>query len=393
MTNDAFLDAVQTSCDIGALFFRGNWEDYGAKTTLRLKDGRTTPYFFNAGAFNTGGFVNVMGDAFAEMIAHDIEGGAKITHLFGPAYKGNAIATATALSLYHNHGIDLPFIFDDKVSGKLVFNPHHTGRGVSEVVGEHLDDIVAGIVDHDIDLLASPSPESSVLAVAVASELARQRGMDIGFAYDRLVAKTHGDETGSTGNVQYVGVKPSDRTILIVHNPLYTTPPRVMDFGDILKGQGADVVGTMRMPYSLEDGLTFSDGDRPVVLDDVGTSMRTKVDAMQLVAESAFDHQVSDVEVPGVYIFVDRQQCAPVYSVEGDMSTVQHGVRGADAIGDFVTTHSGTFVRSVLGITAMIEAVREHGIPLKVDGVMQQLPAGTLGQFERYQQTYGVEGR
>ncbi|MBT3407012.1 hypothetical protein HN419_07715 [Candidatus Woesearchaeota archaeon] len=393
MANDAFLDAVRTSCKIGALFFRGNWEDPGAESTLNLKDGRTTPYFFNAGAFNTGSLVNIMGDAFAEMIAADIEGGTLITHLFGPAYKGNAIATATALSLYHNHDINLPFVFDDKVSGRLVFNPHHTGKGMAEVVGEHLDDVVSNIVDHDVDLIASPSPESSVLAVAVASELARRRGMDVGFAYDRLVAKTHGDETGFKGNVQYVGVKPKGRTVMIVHNSLYTTPDRVVDFGRVLEDQGATPFGTMRMPYSLDDGLSFVSGDRPAIIDDVGTSMKTKVDAMGLVTEEAFRRGVDDVQASGVYIFVDREQCGPVYTVPGDTSTVQHGVRGDDAIGEFLDQNRHMFVSSVLGITAMIDAVREHGIELKVDDVMQQLPAGTHGQFERYQHTYGVDAR
>jgi orotate phosphoribosyltransferase len=90
--------------DTGALFF-----DKG----LVLKDGRPTPYFVNLGGFNTGRLLLEMGSLFSEMlIGRSLAD--KIDIIVGPSYKGSAIASATAASLYRNHGIDLRFDYDRK---------------------------------------------------------------------------------------------------------------------------------------------------------------------------------------------------------------------------------------------------------------------------------------
>ena len=61
-----------------------------------LKSGRISPYFFNAGNFNDGQALNVLGEAYAELYeAHNIT----TPHLFGPAYKGISLATATSIAL------------------------------------------------------------------------------------------------------------------------------------------------------------------------------------------------------------------------------------------------------------------------------------------------------
>lgn len=76
-----------------------------------LKSGRISPYFFNAGLFNTGRDLARLGKFYAaalvdSAIEHDL--------LFGPAYKGIPIATTTAVALCEHHNIDIPYCFNRK---------------------------------------------------------------------------------------------------------------------------------------------------------------------------------------------------------------------------------------------------------------------------------------
>jgi len=76
-----------------------------------LKSGRTSPYFFNAGAFDDGASLAILGRAYAQAI---VRSGLEFDMLFGPAYKGIPLAAATAASLYALHGRNLPFAFNRK---------------------------------------------------------------------------------------------------------------------------------------------------------------------------------------------------------------------------------------------------------------------------------------
>jgi orotate phosphoribosyltransferase len=76
-----------------------------------LKSGRTSPYFFNAGLFNTGGDLARLGRFYAAALQDS-----KIDYnlLFGPAYKGIPIATTTAVALSDSYNIDMPYCFNRK---------------------------------------------------------------------------------------------------------------------------------------------------------------------------------------------------------------------------------------------------------------------------------------
>ena len=76
-----------------------------------LKSGRISPYFFNAGLFNTGQDMDRLGSFYAQAIHH-----AKLQFdvLFGPAYKGIPLAAITVGSLYRDFNIDKPYAFDRK---------------------------------------------------------------------------------------------------------------------------------------------------------------------------------------------------------------------------------------------------------------------------------------
>jgi orotate phosphoribosyltransferase len=76
-----------------------------------LKSGRNSPYFFNAGLFNTGSALASLGQHYAEAI---VNSGIEFDVLFGPAYKGIPLASVTAAALYENHNIDTLYAFNRK---------------------------------------------------------------------------------------------------------------------------------------------------------------------------------------------------------------------------------------------------------------------------------------
>ena len=76
-----------------------------------LKSGRVSPYFFNAGLFNSGSALAKLGRYYAEAI---VASGISFDILFGPAYKGIPIASAVAIALSDHHNIDVPWSFNRK---------------------------------------------------------------------------------------------------------------------------------------------------------------------------------------------------------------------------------------------------------------------------------------
>lgn len=91
-----------------------------------LKSGRKSPYFFNAGLFNSGRDLARLGQYYAQALQAS---GVPYDLLFGPAYKGIPIATTTAVALADKHNIDKPYCFNRKEAkthgegGNLVGSP------------------------------------------------------------------------------------------------------------------------------------------------------------------------------------------------------------------------------------------------------------------------------
>lgn len=76
-----------------------------------LKSGRTSPYFFNAGLINDGGSLARLGACYAQAI---VDAGIAFDMLFGPAYKGIPLATATAVAFAERHRRNVPLAYNRK---------------------------------------------------------------------------------------------------------------------------------------------------------------------------------------------------------------------------------------------------------------------------------------
>ena len=94
-------DFIRLCIDLGVLRFG----------EFTLKSGRSSPYFFNAGLFNTGRAIGSLGRHYARAAALS---GVPFDMLFGPAYKGIPLVTATAAAMAEHEGRDLPFAFNRK---------------------------------------------------------------------------------------------------------------------------------------------------------------------------------------------------------------------------------------------------------------------------------------
>lgn len=94
-------DFIELCARIGALKFG----------QFKLKSGRNSPYFFNAGLFNQGAAIAALGRAYAAALTAS---GLQFDRLFGPAYKGIPLVTVTAAALAEHEHRDLPFAFNRK---------------------------------------------------------------------------------------------------------------------------------------------------------------------------------------------------------------------------------------------------------------------------------------
>jgi orotate phosphoribosyltransferase len=133
-----------------------------------LKSGRESPYFFNAGLFSDGESAAVLGRCYADAISAS---GIRYDMLFGPAYKGIPLATATAVALAAHHGRSVPYAFNRKEA-----KTHGEGGGVigAALAGRVLivDDVItAGTAAREsVNLIRAAAAE----AVGVALALDRQ---------------------------------------------------------------------------------------------------------------------------------------------------------------------------------------------------------------------------
>ncbi len=132
---------------------------------FKLNSGRTSPYFLNTGNFANGSDLGTLSGFYAAIITQRFSTNYM---LYGPAYKGIPLATATALSLFADHGCSVPFAFDRKET------KDHGERGW--VVGAPLqgdvviveDVITSGLsVDRAVSAIRSQNARPAAVVIAL----------------------------------------------------------------------------------------------------------------------------------------------------------------------------------------------------------------------------------
>ncbi|NYT85075.1 orotate phosphoribosyltransferase [Pollutimonas harenae] len=162
--------------------------------SFKVKSGRMSPYFFNAGLFNTGRSVGRLAQFYAQAL---VDSGVEFNMLFGPAYKGIPLAATTAAALAQHPSLadsDVPFAFNRKEAkdhgegGVLVGAPLQ-GKVVI------IDDVItAGTsVRESVDIIRQAGAEPA--AVLIALDRMERAGADDALSAHSAVqdvAKTYG---------------------------------------------------------------------------------------------------------------------------------------------------------------------------------------------------------
>jgi orotate phosphoribosyltransferase len=130
-----------------------------------LKSGRHSPYFFNAGLFSDGEAARVLGRCYAAAL---VASGLQYDMLFGPAYKGIPLATATAIALAEQHGRNVPFAFNRKEAkdhgeGGTIVGPPLKGRVI--IVDDVVSDGAAKREAIELIRKAGATPTAILLAL------------------------------------------------------------------------------------------------------------------------------------------------------------------------------------------------------------------------------------
>jgi orotate phosphoribosyltransferase len=138
-----------------------------------LKSGRTSPYFFNAGLFNSGARLAALGGFYADAI---VQSGLEYDVLMGPAYKGIPIASATAVQLAARHDLDVPWCFNRKEAkdhgeGGLIVGSPLQGRALV------VDDVItAGTAIREVEQIVTDAGASLAGIVVAVDRQERGRG-------------------------------------------------------------------------------------------------------------------------------------------------------------------------------------------------------------------------
>lgn len=135
---------------------------------FRLKSGRDSPYFFNAGLFSDGEAAALLGRCYAAAI---VRSGLEFDMLFGPAYKGIPLVTAAAIGLAAHHGLTVPYAYNRKEAkehgegGLVVGAPLH-GRVLI------VDDVITAgtAVRESLELIRGAGAEPVGVALALDRE-------------------------------------------------------------------------------------------------------------------------------------------------------------------------------------------------------------------------------
>ncbi len=132
---------------------------------FKLKSGRLSPYFFNAGGFDNGYLLQKLGRFYAHTIKQQMDDDFM---LFGPAYKGIPLACATAIALADEYNMQIPFAFDRKEAKDHGEGGSIVGAPLSGKVVIIDDVITAGLsVGHSVRLIKEHGAEPMAVVIAL----------------------------------------------------------------------------------------------------------------------------------------------------------------------------------------------------------------------------------
>ena len=130
-----------------------------------LKSGRTSPYFFNAGLFNTGQALAKLGQYYADTI---VDSGIKFDVLFGPAYKGIPLAASCAIALSEKHDVNIPYCFNRKEAKAHGEGGNLVGAPLQGKVLIIDDVITAGTaITESMDIIKAHGAEAAGVVIAL----------------------------------------------------------------------------------------------------------------------------------------------------------------------------------------------------------------------------------
>lgn len=133
--------------------------------SFTLKSGRVSPYFFNAGLFNTGAHLAKLGRFYASAI---VDSGIAFDTLFGPAYKGIPLASAAAIALSEQHQRNVPWCFNRKEA-----KDHGEGGNIvgSPLKGRVLiiDDVITAgtAIRESMDIIQTAGAQAAGVVIAL----------------------------------------------------------------------------------------------------------------------------------------------------------------------------------------------------------------------------------
>ncbi|MGM0428448.1 MAG: hypothetical protein ACQEQ7_14575 [Thermodesulfobacteriota bacterium] len=188
----------------------------------------------------------------------------------------------------------------------------------------------------ETDIVLGPSYKGSAIALATTIALWQEHHVDLAFEYDRKEAKTHGEAR---------------------------------------KGKSVFV------------NQTLFDGCRIFVVDDVATSMGTKLELLEKLENEARLKGMA-FHVTGIGIGIDREQTTAVYDQAGK---VVPGRKGENAIQDFVQK-TGVPVYPVAGIREVVAFLFAEKAPVMIRGRRMPMDSKTMAAFDAYLKTYGTFG-
>jgi orotate phosphoribosyltransferase len=209
-----------------------------------------------------------------------------------------------------------------------------TGRLGLEMGSFFSDMMVSKGLAGTVDIILGPSYKGSSIALATAIALWKDHGVDLLFEYDRKEAKTHGEAS---------------------------------------------------IAKSLFVNGAFFDQCRILVVDDVATSMGTKIELVEKI-EAEAQKRGMRFHIRGIAIAVDREQTTAVYDGQG---RVIPGQKGSNAIEEF-SAESGIPVHSVAGIREIIAYLFSEAVPVMIKGERRPMDEETKSRFDAYMEIYGT---